>query len=116
MFYARFVAECERLNKAPNRLAKELGIPSSNVTRWKQNTEPSLTYVVLLADTFGVTVDYLIGRSDIRTVPDTMPALDAEIINEIETLLPQEKEDVLSYIQFKKSQRSITERKTAEVG
>ena len=47
------------------RLAKELGISSGAVTRWKNAEDPpSGKTLMLLADKLDCSVDYLLGRTD----------------------------------------------------
>ena len=48
-----------------NPLAKELGISSGAVTRWKNAEDPpSGKTLMLLADKLDCSVDYLLGRTD----------------------------------------------------
>lgn len=47
------------------QLAKMIGSSCSVVCYWETNrSEPTAPYLVKLADVFGVTVDYLLGRSE----------------------------------------------------
>lgn len=44
-------------------LAKKLGVSKQAVSNWENdNIQPSIEMLVRLADTFGVTTDYLLGR------------------------------------------------------
>ena len=65
LFWERFYRMCEIRGTKPNPLAKELGISSGAVTRWK-NAEhpPSGKTLMLLADKLDCSVDYLLGRTD----------------------------------------------------
>jgi len=56
-----------RLEKklSQGKLAQMIGVTQQCVSEWeKKNTEPTLTYLLLLADLFGVSIDTLCGRSD----------------------------------------------------
>ena len=64
MFWDNFKTLCTQAGKAPNTIAKELGIPSGSITAWSNGTNPRNTTLVKIADYFGVTTDYLI--SDIK--------------------------------------------------
>jgi len=47
-------------------LAKRLQVSKQAVSNWENdNIQPSIDMLVRLADTFGVTTDYLLGREDI---------------------------------------------------
>ena len=51
-------------------LARELGTTQSNISGWETGKwEADNTALQQIADFFGVTVDYLLGRSDSRTAP-----------------------------------------------
>lgn len=44
-------------------LAKSIGVSQKAIDYWERGVnEPKATYIVLLADFFGVTTDYLLGR------------------------------------------------------
>ena len=47
-------------------LAKKLGVSKQAVSNWENdNIQPSIEMLVRLADTFGVTSDYLLGREEV---------------------------------------------------
>ena len=44
-------------------LAKSIGVSEKAIDYWERGVnEPKATYIVLLADFFGVTTDFLLGR------------------------------------------------------
>lgn len=44
-------------------LAKSIGVSQKAIDYWERGVnEPKATYIVLLADFFGITTDYLLGR------------------------------------------------------
>lgn len=64
-FWDRFYQLCQAHHTKPNPVAKELGISSGVVTRWKNVGEPpSGKILIQLADYFDCSVDYLLGRTD----------------------------------------------------
>lgn len=67
MFWDVFIALCVKNNKKPNPVAKELGFGSSAVTYWKKGTIPNDISLKKIADYFGVTVDYLLGKEQAPT-------------------------------------------------
>lgn len=48
--------------------AKKIGVAQSTVGNWEAGTrEPNFDTLIMLADFFGCTTDYLLGRTDVRT-------------------------------------------------
>jgi transcriptional regulator with XRE-family HTH domain len=48
-------------NITPYRMCKDLALPTSSATAWKQGQyNPSITTLKKIADYFGVTVDYFL--------------------------------------------------------
>lgn len=46
-------------------IAKIVGLQDSTVRMWELGkSEPKIKTLIILADFFGVTIDYLVGRSD----------------------------------------------------
>jgi len=62
------------------QLAAQLGISQQSINKYENhNVEPDITMLSQMADFFGTTIDYLVGRSDERTPPgkETPPGLSA---------------------------------------
>lgn len=64
IFFDRFSFLCKENGETPNSLGKKLGIPSGSITAWKKGTIPRSKTLDEIADFFGTTVDYLLGRTD----------------------------------------------------
>lgn len=59
---------------------------------------------VLFADFYGVSVDYLLCQTDDRTPSNNiLDNLQVEILNSTQDLTPEQKQDVLTYIDFLKA-------------
>ena len=69
MFWNIFYDLCTLHNKKPNPVARELGISSGAVTNWKNGVLPSSSALKKLADYFGVSVDYLLGKTEQKEKP-----------------------------------------------
>lgn len=69
-FWNAFENLCLRKGMKPNPVAKEIGISSASVTKWKNGAVPNGTILAQIAEYFGVTTDYLLGRSE---SPNRMP-------------------------------------------
>ena len=64
MFFERFSALCKEHNETPNSVAKQIGASSGSVTAWKKGTDPRNATLAKIADHFGVTTDYLLGKEN----------------------------------------------------
>ena len=65
MFWDRFYKMCIYHNTKPNPVAKEIGISSGIITKWKTtNSLPNGETLIKIADYFDCSVDYLLGRTD----------------------------------------------------
>ena len=62
-FWERFYSLCLANETKPNTVAKELGFSTATCTQWKAGSIPSGERLVLLADRFQCSVDYLLGRT-----------------------------------------------------
>ena len=61
-FYERFSALCKESGESPNAVARIIGASSGSVTAWKRGAEPRNATLAKIADYFGVTTDYLLGK------------------------------------------------------
>lgn len=65
MFWKRFYKLCISKNTKPNPVAKDIGISSGVVTKWKNGTTiPNGETLIKIADYLDCSVDYLLGRTD----------------------------------------------------
>ena len=66
-FYERYAAAVEKSGLKPGskKAADLIGADKSAISKWnKNNTTPQGTTVAAIADAFGVSADYLLGRTD----------------------------------------------------
>ena len=66
ILYTRIKELCESRGISMAKLSEDLGIAASLIRKWKTTTSPSVYRVKMIAEYFGVSVDYLIGLSDIK--------------------------------------------------
>lgn len=62
-FWENFYKTCKLNNISPNKLGEKLNITSGTITGWKKGASPNADRLNAIADYFGVTTDYLLGRS-----------------------------------------------------
>lgn len=73
MFYDVYADLCKRIGKKPSAVAEELKINKSNVSNWKNNGyTPRGEALQRIADYFGVTTDYLLGKENAEKKPTTV--------------------------------------------
>ena len=68
-FFEQYKKICEARGISLNGAAKEIGLPSSSVTHWKDGAVPRMKTIQKIADYFGVTTDYLLGYEDKKEKP-----------------------------------------------
>ena len=68
-FFERYCSLCKEQSSTPNGVAKKLGVASASVTQWKQGSVPRVETLTRIADYFGVTVEYLTGKSEEKNSP-----------------------------------------------
>lgn len=75
---------CNKKGITVSALGVELGLGKNSITRWDEN-KPSVDRVQKVADYFGVSVDYLLGRTDdphpVTSNDDVKNAIDEYVKN-----------------------------------
>lgn len=66
MFWDRFYSLCIDNGTKPNPVCKELGFSSATATHWKSGQRPGADALNKIAHYFDVSVDYLLGKTDIK--------------------------------------------------
>lgn len=64
MFFEILKNLCSERGTTPTTVVKELGLSSSSATSWKNGKVPHHGTLLKLADYFGVSVDYLLGKEE----------------------------------------------------
>ena len=78
MFFNRFKALCDGKGISVYKACTDIGLNRSAVAKWKNGGSPNGTTAAKLADYFGVTTDYLLGKTDLR--PEAKPTVSDEDI------------------------------------
>ena len=63
VFYDNFIKLCNENKKIPSAVARDLGLSSAAVSKWKDGAVPRRTTIQKVADYFGVTYDSLFDES-----------------------------------------------------
>lgn len=69
MFLDKFQTLCKNNETKVRAVAKELGIGSSTVSKWLNGSTPRLEHIIMIAEYFNVSLDYLAGNEEISIKP-----------------------------------------------
>lgn len=67
VLYQRIKQLCNREGISISKLEMELGFGNSSIKKWEKNSSPSIDKISKVANRFGVSIDYLMGRTDIES-------------------------------------------------
>lgn len=106
-FWENFEKECANIGKKPNPVGKDIGVSSGTITKWKNGSIPSGEILQRLSRYFNVSVDYLLGSTMNRNLQldKELTDIDFALCGEIHELTDAEKQDILDYIRFKRTQK-----------
>lgn len=68
-FWNKYEALCAQKNESPTRVAKDIGVSSSALTTWRNGRIPSGETLLVVADYFNVSVEYLLKEDEINIRP-----------------------------------------------
>ena len=111
MFQTRLKELREKAGLSQAKLAKILGVGQSTVGMWENGTnKPENAKLEALANYFGVSTDYLLGRTDdpvsaSASLREQMSDIQFALSGEIHDLTDDEMRDILDYVRFKRAQR-----------
>lgn len=95
MFYDVFLRLCASKNVSPSKAAEAIGLNRAAVAKWKNGATPSAVTAIKLADYFGVTTDYLLGKPDQKEIPPAKP--EGQEPSGQKTLSTEEKQHIKKY-------------------
>ena len=72
VIFTRIKELCAENNITINKLESELGMSQYSIGRWKSSTSPTIDKISTIAEYFHVSIDYLVGASNVRSTADTM--------------------------------------------
>ena len=110
MFPVRLKELRKAMHLTQTELANIMHLSHGAIAMWETNKrQPDNATLSKLADFFGVSVDYLLGRDDARIIPqenDIMISEEGKALAEIISLMTEEEIDALtSYADFIMSKR-----------
>lgn len=91
MFYDTYTQLCIEKGVSRSKAASEMGLSNSIVTKWKKTgATPSGETMSKIANYFGVTVDYLLGKTESK--PDILKEIDISFYGDYKALDDEQKE------------------------
>lgn len=70
VIFTRIKELCDERHISINKLETELGMSQYSIGRWKNSTSPTIDKISKIADYFHVSIDYLVGATDVRSTVD----------------------------------------------
>ena len=67
VLYQRIKQLCSRKGITIAKLEFDLGFGNSSIKKWEKSSSPSIDKIVKVATYFDVSIDYLMGRTDIES-------------------------------------------------
>lgn len=106
MFWERFYELCNSVGVKPNPIAKELGISSGVLTKWKSGTSfPNGTILIDIAKYFDCSIDYLVGLSNQKkSYNREFSSTDIDIIEKLHFLPKDGQDEIIHMINYKYEQ------------
>ena len=99
VLYQRIKLLCAEKGISINKLESTLGLGLSSIQKWKTATSPSVEKIMKIANYFDVSLDYLLGRQEIKG--SATDILNEDIISfqrAKENMPPKEKELMMTMI------------------
>ena len=113
MFSIRLKELRKKANLTQIEFAKRFNIANGTVGNWESgNRQPDYKTLNEIANFFNVSVDYLLGRSDKQysnPLDEQLSGIDFALWSETQDMSDAEKQDIIDYIQFRKTKRNEKE-------
>ena len=109
MFFDRFKKLCDERGISTYKACTDIGLNRSAVAKWKNGGQPNGSTAARLADYFGVTTDYLLGKekspanSDER---DILDEVDIGFYKGFKELTDEQKETVRDMVKLMRQRRA----------
>lgn len=103
-FSLRIKALRQNKDLSGEELGKLVGVSKVSVWQWENGINyPNNNILIKLSDLFGVSIDYLLGRTDIKNKPEQLPEFVFALYGEVEDLTPEQQEEILRLVKTHKS-------------
>ena len=88
-------------------VAQFLGVDRTTYVKYERgDSETNFDTILKLADFFDTTTDYILGKTNNpKSLDEQLEGIEFALFGEVRDMTDEEKQDVLEYIKFKKSQK-----------
>ena len=88
-------------------VAQFWGVDRTTYVKYERgDSEPNFDTILKLADFFDTTTDYILGKTNNpKSLDEQLEGIEFALFGEVRDMTDEEKQDVLEYIKFKKSQK-----------
>ena len=93
-FKENFTRICLSKNESPTNVCVKLGYSNSTYSQWTDKTVPRKSTLIKIADYFGVTVDYLLGKEDAPTTDASLSENEIKLLT-LFRAVPEDKQEHL---------------------
>ena len=90
MFWEVYNNLCKEHRKAPTAVLVDLGLSKGSIAKWKEGAVPRGTTLLKIADYFGVTPDYLLGKEQKENTPAEDLSEGERMVVEALRVIPEE--------------------------
>jgi transcriptional regulator with XRE-family HTH domain len=92
----------ERHDMTQEALGKILNVTQSTIAYYESGKkQPTLETLLIIADYFEVSTDYLLNRTNSISAASKIPKSDIELLNKINNLSDKNRKEIESYISYK---------------
>ena len=110
MFFDRLKRLCDERGISAYKACTDIGLNRAAVAKWKNGSIPSGTTAAKLADYFGVTTDYLLGKEDKKAPTETgkrdiLDEVDVAFYGDFKDLNDDEKETVRDMVRLMRQRK-----------
>lgn len=78
MFYDEFFSLCNKIQKTPTAVAKEIGLSGAHVTKWKKGSTPTDTTKAKICKYFDLPISYFSDKEKEKTTSQTRNGLSSD--------------------------------------
>ncbi len=108
MFKDIFIRLCNQNKESPSAVCRNVGIAPATFSCWNDDSVPRKATLQRIADYFGVTVDYLLGKEEVPTpsrADAALSAKEAAMLAGMRALDDDQVDQLLQYMEFLLQQR-----------
>jgi len=96
----------ERHDMTQESLGKLLNVTQSTIAYYESGKkQPTLETLIIIADYFEVSTDYLLNRTNFVSTASEISKPDSELLNKINKLSDENRKEIASYINYKGMQK-----------